>query len=90
MTDSLQKNGFVSAKLHSIEEDFAYFVLNNDEQDLIQWPVSQLPDGIDMGDEVKISIDFELGEEKKAKLKKIAENESKYEEMRKLLEELVN
>jgi len=90
MADSLQKNGFVSAKLHNIEGEFAYFVLNNDEQDLIQWPVSQLPDGIDLGDKVKISMDFEMAEEKKTQIKKNNENEAKYQEMRELLEELVN
>ena len=90
MADSLQKNGLVSAKLQSIEEDFAYFVLNTDEQDLIQWPLNQLPEGIDIGDEVKISIDFEMAEEKKAQIKKRVENETKYQEMRKMLEELVN
>lgn len=90
MADSQQKTGVVSAKLQTIEDDFAYFVLNNDEQDLIQWPVSQLPDGIDFGDEVKISMDFELAEEKKVQLIKQSENEAKYQEMRKMLEELVN
>jgi hypothetical protein len=90
MADSLQKNGLVSAKLHSIEENFAYFVLNTEEQDLIQWPLNQLPEGIDIGDEVKISIDFELAEEKKAQIIKRTENEAKYQNMRKMLEELVN
>lgn len=90
MADSQQKTGVISAKLHSIEDDFAYFVMDNEAQDIIQWPVSKLPEGLDMGDEVKISIDFEMAEEKKLKLKKQAENETKYQEMRKLLEELVN
>jgi len=90
MTDHLQKNNVISAKLRGFEDNLAYFVLNNDNNEIITWPLDKIPEGIEIGDEVNLSIDFELQEERREQLKKKAANESKYTEMRKLLEELVN
>jgi len=75
------KKSFVSARLAEIEEGTAYFVSDLNKDEIIPWPVSNLPEGIEIGDTVNIKVEA---------LKKKAVNEAKFDDMRKMLEELVN
>ncbi|MBN1494525.1 hypothetical protein JW911_02170 [Candidatus Peregrinibacteria bacterium] len=84
-----QKN-IISARLADVEEGTAYFVSDLNNEEIIPWPATYLPEGIEIGDNVNISIDFEMGEKRLEELKEKAANELKYNEMRKMLEELVN
>jgi hypothetical protein len=83
----------LSAILHSIEEDFAYFKflhdMENDEPNF-KWPIEKLHEGMQIGDTVEISLNFEQAEQRKSELKKKQANDEKLDEMRKLLVELVN
>jgi len=85
------------AKLIAVEDGLAEFVFgrefNNEEVkdgDVFFWPVERLPEGIEEGDEVLVSLDFKNKQEKTIQIKQNQEKELKQEEMRKLLEELVN
>ncbi len=82
------------AKLLSVEDGLAEFVLgsiaNEDDSNIFFWPEEHLPQGIEVGDEVVISLDFKNKEEKTIQIQQKQEKELKQDEMRKLLEELVN
>jgi len=85
------------AKLIAVEDGLAEFVFgrefNNEEVkdgDVFFWPVERLPEGIEEGDEVLVSLDYKNKQEKTIQIKQNQEKELKQEEMRKLLEELVN
>lgn len=92
-----QETEQIEAKLIAVEDGLAEFVFcrefNNEEVkdgDVFFWPVERLPEGIEVGDEVLVSLDFKNKEEKTIQIKQKQEKELKQEEMRKLLEELVN
>ncbi|MFC1810234.1 hypothetical protein ACFLZH_01935 [Patescibacteria group bacterium] len=82
------------AKLIAVEDGLAEFVLgsivNEDDSNVFFWPEEHLPQGIEAGDEVVVSLDFKNKEEKTVQIKQKQEKELKQDEMRKLLEELVN
>ena len=86
------------AKLITVEDGLAEFVFcgsfNNKEEikdgEVFFWPAEHLPQGIQNGDEVHVSLDFKNKEEKLIKIKNTQEKELKQNEMRQLLEELVN
>jgi hypothetical protein len=85
------------AKLIAIEDGLAEFVFGREfdneevkDGDVFFWPEEHLPEGIEIGDEVVVSLEFKNKEEKTFQIQKQQEKELKQEEMRKLLEELVN
>jgi hypothetical protein len=86
------------AKLITVEDGLAEFVFcgsfNNREEikdgNVFFWPAEHLPDGIEDGDEVYVSLDFKNKEKKILQIKHTQKKELKQSEMRKLLEELVN
>ncbi len=85
------------AKLIAVEDGLAEFVFcrefNNEEVndgEVFFWPEEHLPKNMEIGDEVIVSLDFKNKEEKTFQIQKQQEKELKQEEMRKLLEELVN
>ena len=85
------------AKLIAVEDGLAEFVFSRDfnneevkDGEVFFWPEEHLPEGIEVEDEVLISLDFKNKEEKTYQIKQKREKELKQEEMRKLLEELVN
>ena len=90
MTNTFQQENSVKAKLGYIEDNTAYLILSDSDEEIIPWPLSKLPEGMEVGDEINLSLDFELTEKRKEEIKKNAEHEAKYEDMRKMLEELVN
>lgn len=91
MTEELVDQFKVKAQLQTIEEDCAYFVLENaGEEVTFKWPANKLPQGIQIGDTVQFSLEFEMAGERKQQFQKKAADEEKYKEMRKLLEDLVN
>jgi len=98
MTDSDTETTEKKALLIAIEDGLAQFVLNSssskssksEDERTFFWPVSQLPQGIELGDTVNIDLELTNKEEREEELKKKKQQELKYDEMRKLLEELVN
>lgn len=86
------------AKLKTIEDGLAEFILGSDfseeseapDENTFFWPVSKLPEGIQLGDKVNVSLELTNKEERMQQLQKKKDQELKYDEMRKLLEELVN
>lgn len=96
-----QESNEKQAKLIAVEDGLAEFVLGSsfdssfdnkeiNEEDVFFWPEEHLPLGIETGDEVLVSLDFKNKEEKTVQIKQKQEKEHKQDEMRKLLEELVN
>lgn len=67
----------LTAKLTRFEDVFA--VLINETAGEFRWPIKNLPDNVRIGDSVQLAV-------RTAK----AEDDEKYERMRKLLEELIN
>lgn len=98
MTETPQET-LLEAKLNAIEDGLAEFIFIGDSKDnqvedeeanIFYWPEERLPEGIKVGDEILVSLDFKNREERILQLKKKRENEAKHAGMRKLLEELVN
>lgn len=91
-------NEVKEAKLITVEDGLAEFVFcgsfNKEEEikdgEVFFWPEEHLPQGIQEGDEVIVSLNFKNKEEKFLEIQKSQEKELKQAEMRKLLEELVN
>lgn len=101
MTEITPQETLLEAKLTAIEDGLAEFIFVGDsnnnqntgedeEANIFFWPEERLPEGIQVGDEILVSLDFKNKEERLIQLKKKKENQAKHEEMRKLLEELVN
>lgn len=93
----IQNTDQKEAKLIAVEDGLAEFVFggefNNEETkdgNVFFWPEERLPEGIEVGDEVLVNLDFKNKEEKTIQIKQKQEKELKQKEMRKLLEELVN
>lgn len=86
------------AKLNAIEDGLAQFILGGDfsntkeslDENTFFWPVAKLPEEIELGDTVNVSLEITNKEERQKEIQKKKEQELKYDEMRKLLEELVN
>ncbi len=89
-TDIQQKK----AKLNAVEDGLAQFVLNdgssNPDENTFFWPIAQLPENIELGDTVNVSLELTNKEERRQEVQKRKQQELKEAEMRKLLEELVN
>lgn len=99
MTDTDTEITQKKAKLNAIEDGLAQFVLDGDfantdkeslDENTFFWPVARLPEGIEVGDTVNVSLELTNKEERKQELQKKKQQELKEDEMRKLLEELVN
>ncbi|MCD6109931.1 hypothetical protein J7J83_04200 [bacterium] len=102
MTNTDTETTHTQAKLNAIEDGLAQFILNSDfsrntkdssdslDENTFFWPVAKLPEGIELGDTVNISLELTNKEERIIELQKKKQQELKYDEMRKLLEELVN
>jgi len=86
------------AKLIAVEDGLAEFVFSGsfnadkeiEDGDVFFWPEERLPKGIKPGDEIIVNLDFKNKEEKLIEIKSAEEKELKQDEMRKLLEDLVN
>jgi hypothetical protein len=98
-TETNSNSNIFEAKLNAIEDGLAEFVFdevkNNveiDEQlkNSIYWPAGRLPDEIEPGDNVLIELNLKNREEKMEQLKERKKRELKNDEMRRMLEELVN
>jgi hypothetical protein len=102
MTDTDTEITQKKAKLNAIEDGLAEFVLGSDfsksteessdslDENTFFWPVAQLPEGIELGDTVDVSLELTNKEERIVEIQKKKQQELKEDEMRKLLEELVN
>ena len=90
MTENAVIETLHEAKLVAIEDELAEFTFIGDGENYFFWPEEKLPDGIEIGDTVYVSIDYKNKEERILQIKKRRETEAKNAEMRKLLEELVN
>lgn len=98
-TETNSSSNIFEAKLNAIEDGLAEFVFdegkNNEEIDeqlknSIYWPAEKLPDEIEPGDDVLIDLSLKNREAKMEKLKQRRKQELKNDEMRRMLEELVN
>lgn len=85
------------AKLIAVEDGLAEFVFSRDfnnkeieDGNVFFWPEEHLPAEIEPGDEVIVNLEFKNKEEKTFQIQKQKEKDLKQEEMRRLLEELVN
>lgn len=76
-TPSPQDFFSLNATLNRFEERFA--VLHNESIGEFRWPIKNLPENVKIGDTVVLKVSTQN-----------SENEEKYENMRKLLEELIN
>lgn len=65
------------AKLDRFEERYA--VLQNEETGEIRWPIARMPAELQAGDDVEVSVQS-----------KETKNNQQYENMRQLLEDLIN
>lgn len=98
MTDTDIEITEKKAILNAIEDGLAEFILGSDfsesseiqDDNVFFWPESQLPEGIEVGDSVHVSLELTNKEERQKEIQQRKEKELKYDEMRKLLEELVN
>lgn len=98
MTDTDTQTEQKEAVLTAVEDGLAEFILDGgfsedpeaEDENVFFWPSSKLPEGIEVGDKVNISLELKNKEERIKQLEKAKEQELKYEEMRKLLEDLVN
>lgn len=68
----------VSAKLDRFEERYAV-LLSDDMEGELHWPITKLPTELKPGDPVEVSVHS-----------KQTQNNQQYENMRKLLEDLIN
>ncbi|MBU1446314.1 DUF3006 domain-containing protein [Patescibacteria group bacterium] len=87
------KLGKLNATLKKIDGGYAHFEVENGiegEGNIIQWPINELPDGIQIGDIISLNLNFALNEERQAMIRQQEEKETKFQEMRNLLEDLVN
>lgn len=91
-----EKNTY-EAKFNAIEDDLAEFVFKNTDNEISEalnnsfyLPAKKVPNEIEPGDEVLISLNLKNREEKMEKIKEKREQELKNAQMRKMLEELVN
>jgi len=83
----------INATLKKIEDEYGHFEIENgieNQENLLQWPLNKLPDGIQIGDTVKLTLNFALSEERQNSIREQEQKEEKFREMRKLLEDLVN
>ncbi len=98
MTDTDTQTEQKEAVLTAVEDGLAEFILDGgfsedpeaEDENVFFWPSSKLPEDIRIGDKVYISMDLKNKKERIEEIKKEEEQESKYAEMRKLLEDLVN
>ncbi|MBA4336639.1 hypothetical protein C0416_02590 [bacterium] len=98
MTDTDIKTEQKEAKLTAVEDGLAEFILDGGfdesqqakDEDVFFWPTSKLPENIKIGDKVCISMELKNKEERIREVKKEKEQELKYAEMRKILEDLIN
>jgi hypothetical protein len=88
MEDS-PKSYIIKGKLTEIEDTMG--VVYIPEYDLsIKWPIQELPDVIEIGDTVTLTLNYPNEAEKIKALYKNVVKEEKYEDIRHLLEDLVN
>lgn len=89
----IERINIKEAKFIAVEDGLAEFVFCgsfNKDGEIFFWPEEHLPEGIEPGDEVIVALDFKNKEEKLVQITNKKEKELKHNEMRKLLEELVN
>ena len=88
-----EQTGKMEATLIVIEGQYAHLKIENGiegEGSVMQWPLDKLPEGIQVGDSVTISLNFDLSEERQEMIREQDKKEEKFQDMRKLLEDLVN
>ena len=97
MEKNISTEKILHAKLIAIDNGLAEFAFygdfineDSDSANVFFWPEERLPKGIDLDDDVVITMDYKNKQEKVVSLKRKIEKEGKQKEMRKLLEELVN
>ena len=91
MTDILTNDIQVEAKLINKEDELSRFIFLNieSENNTFTWPTNKLPEGIEEGETVILTIDFKNKQDRIASMKKKKEDESKNEEVIKKKKEKV-
>ncbi|MBD3156848.1 hypothetical protein GF369_03395 [Candidatus Peregrinibacteria bacterium] len=98
MTETTTDTTKQEALLNAIEDGLAEFILGGGpnretearDDNTFFWPLKKLPEAIQVGDKVHVSLELTNKEQRQQELKKKQEQEEKYAAMRKRLEELVN
>lgn len=88
-----EQSGKMEATLIVIEGQYAHLKIENGiegEGSVIQWPLDKLPEEIQVGDSMTLSLNFDLSEERQKMIREQDKKEEKFQDMRKLLEDLVN
>ena len=79
----------IKGKLTEIEDTMGIVYIPEYELN-IKWPIQELPDVIEIGDSVTLSLNCPNEAEKIQALSENNEKEEKYKDIRHLLEDLVN
>lgn len=79
----------IKGKLTEIEDTMGIVYIPEYELS-IKWPIQELPDVIEVGDSVTLSLNYPNETEKIQALSENNEKEEKYKDIRHLLEDLVN
>lgn len=101
MTETTTDTTKQEALLNAIEDGLAEFILGGGpnmlnretearDDNTFFWPLSKLPEAMQVGDKVHVSLELTNKEQRQQELKKKQQQEEKYAAMRKRLEELVN